>query len=60
MQMKGECIMKDNYDFCNAVVKNYSSEIPIAEKLRIILGAFMATENISKEELKKEVNEILA
>lgn len=51
--------MKDNYDFSNAVVKNYSSEIPIAEKLRIILGAFMATENISKEELKKKVDEIL-
>lgn len=52
--------MKDNYDFNNAVVKNYSSEIPIVEKLRIILEAFMATEKISKEELKKEVDEILA
>ena len=60
MQMKGEGIMKDNYDFSNAVVKNYSSEIPIVEKLRIILEAFMATEKISKEELKKEVDEILA
>ena len=52
--------MKDNYDFSNDVVKNYSNKIPTVEKLRIILGAFMATENISKEELKKEVDEILA
>lgn len=52
--------MKDNYDFKNAVIKDYSNEISDIEKLRIILNAFKATAKISKEELKKEVDAILS
>lgn len=59
MQKKGENIMKDNYDFNNAVIKDYSSEISDIDKLRIILDAFRATTKISKEELKKEVDALL-
>ncbi len=51
--------MKDNYDFNNAVIKDYSSEISDIDKLRIILDAFRATTKISKEELKKEVDALL-
>ena len=54
-----ENIMKDNYDFNNTVIKDYSSEISDIDKLRIILDAFRAATNLSKEELKKEVDELL-
>ena len=59
MQKRGENSMKDNYDFNNAVIKDYSSEISDIDKLRIILDAFRATTKISKEELKKEVDALL-
>lgn len=59
MQKRGENTMKDNYDFNNAVIKDYSSEISDIDKLRIILDAFRATTKISKEELKKEVDALL-
>ena len=52
--------MKDNYDFDNAVVKDYSNEISDIEKLRIILKAFKATTKMSNEEIKHEVDELLA
>lgn len=52
--------MKDNYDFDNAVMKDYSNEISDIEKLRIILEAFRASTKLSKEELKQEVDAILA
>lgn len=52
--------MKDNYDFNNAVIKDYSNEISDIEKLRIILNAFKATTKLSNEELKQEVNAIFA
>ena len=54
MQKRGENTMKDNYDFNNAVIKDYSNEISDNDKLRIILDAFRATTKITKEELKKE------
>ena len=54
-----DSILKDNYDFNNAVIKDYSNEISDIEKLRIILNAFKATAHLSKEELKKEVDAIL-
>lgn len=60
MQMKGENIMKDNYDLKNAVIKDYSNEISDIDKLRIILDAFRANTKLSKEELKKEVDALLA
>ena len=59
MKKKGENIMKDNYDFDNAVIKDYSTEISDIDKLRIILEAFRATTKLSKEELKKEVDVLL-
>lgn len=59
MQKRGENTMKDNYDFNNAVIKDYSSEISDIDKLRIILDAFRATTKISKEELKNEVDALL-
>ena len=59
MQKRGENTMKDNYDFNNAVIKDYSNEISDIDKLRIILDAFRATTKISKEELKKEVDALL-
>ena len=51
--------MKDNYDFDNAVIKDYSNEISDIDKLRIILDAFRAATKLSKEELKKEVDALL-
>lgn len=59
MLKRGENTMKDNYDFNNAVIKDYSNEISDIDKLRIILDAFRATTKISKEELKKEVDALL-
>ena len=59
MKKRGENIMKDNYNFNNAVIKDYSSEISDIDKLRIILDAFRAATNLSKEELKKEVDALL-
>ena len=46
--------MKNNYNFDNSMIKDYSNEISDIEKFKIILNAFKATANISKEELKKE------
>ena len=60
MKERGGNIMKDNYDFDNAVMKDYSNEISDIEKLRIILEAFRASTKLSKEELKQEVDAILA
>ena len=59
MKKRGENIMKDNYDFDNAVIKDYSNEISDIDKLHIILEAFRATTKLSKEELKKEVDAFL-
>ena len=52
--------MKDNYDFDNATIKDYSKEISNIDKLRIILEEFRATTKLSKEELKQEIDAILA
>ena len=60
MLKRGGNIMKDNYDFDNAVIKDYSNEISDIDKLRIILEAFRAETKLSKEELKQEVDAILA
>ena len=60
MKERGGNIMKDNYDFDNAVMKDYSNEISDIEKLRIILEAFRASTKLGKEELKQEVDAILA
>lgn len=56
----GENIMKDDYDFNNAVVKDYSKEIHNIGKLKIMLNAYKATIKIVNEELKKEVDMVLA
>lgn len=58
--MRGGNIMKDNYDFSNAVVKDYSKEISDIDKLKIMLDAYKAAKNITKEELKKEIDLVLA
>lgn len=60
MMMRGGNIMKDNYDFSNAVVKDYSKEISDIDKLKIMLDAYKAAKNITKEELKKEIDLVLA
>ena len=52
--------MKDNYDLKNAVIKDYSSEISDIDKLRIILDAFRVNTKLTKEELKKEIDVLLA
>lgn len=58
--MKGENIMQDNYNFENATMKDYSNEISDIDKLRIMLNAYKAAKNITKEELKKEVDLVLS
>lgn len=58
--MKGEIIMREEYDFSDGVVKNYSDKVTREEKLKAFIECFVAVENVSKEELKKEVDALLA
>ena len=58
--MKGEIIMRDEYDFKDGVEKNYSDKFTREEKLKAMLECFLAAEKIDKEELKKEVDLILS
>lgn len=64
--MKGENtmvnndFMRDEYDFSNGVVKDYSDRFTREEKLKAMLECFLAVEKINKEELKKEVDLVLA
>jgi len=51
--------MREEYDFSNGVVKNYSNKISREEKLKAFIECIIAVENVSKEELRKEVDEIL-
>lgn len=57
--MKGEIIMREEYDFSDGVVKNYSNKITRKEKLKAFIECFIAVEKVSKEELKKEVDALL-
>ena len=52
--------MREEYDFKDAVIKDYSNEITDKDKLKIMLDAFREATNISKEELKREVDLVLA
>ena len=55
-----EIVNRRYEDIKNAVIKDYSNEISDIDKLRIILDAFRANTKLSKEELKKEVDALLA
>ena len=52
--------MREEYDFSGGVVKNYSNKITREEKLKAFIESFIAVEKVSKEELKKEFNALLA
>ena len=58
--MREDDFMRDEYDFSNGVVKNYSDQFTNEEKLKMILEAFMENAKITKDELKKEVDLVLA
>lgn len=51
--------MREEYDFSGGVIKNYSDKITRKEKLKAFIECFIAVEKVSKEELKKEVDELL-
>ena len=57
--MKGEIIMREEYNFSDGIVKNYSDKFTREEKLKAFLECFIAVEKVSKEELKKEVEALL-
>ena len=52
--------MREEYDFSNGTIKNYSDKMTREEKLKAFLDCFIAVEKITKEELKREVDAILA
>lgn len=52
--------MRDEYDFSNGVVKDYSDKFTRGEKLKAMLECFIAVENINKDELRREVDLVLA
>lgn len=52
--------MREEYDFSDGVVKNYSNKMTREEKLKAFMECIIAVEKVSKEELRKEVDEILA
>lgn len=51
--------MREEYDFSNGIVKNYSDKISREEKLKAFIECFIAVEKVSKEELKREVDALL-
>jgi len=57
--MKGEIIMREEYNFLDGTIKNYSDKFTRLEKLKAFLECFIAIEKVSKEELKKEVDALL-
>lgn len=58
--MGNDDYMRDEYDFSDGIVKNYSDKFTREEKLKAMLECFIAVENINKEELRKEVDLVLA
>lgn len=64
--MKGKSIManndflRDEYDFSDGVVKDYSDKFTREEKLKAMLECFIAVEKINKDELRREVDLILS
>ena len=52
--------MREEYDFSICTIKNYSDNMTREEKLKAFLDCFLAVEKMTKEELKKEVDAILA
>lgn len=52
--------MREEYNFTDGIVKNYSDKFTREEKLKAFLECFLVVEKVSKEELKKEVDAILA
>lgn len=51
--------MREEYDFSDGIVKNYSNKMTRKEKLKAFIECFIAVEKVSKEELKKEVDALL-
>ena len=60
MRIMGTENMREEYDFSNGTIKNYSDKMTREEKLKAFLDCFIAVEKITKEELKREVDAILA
>lgn len=51
--------MREEYNFSDGVVKDYSDKFTREEKLKAFIDCFIAVEKVSKEELKKEVDALL-
>ena len=51
--------MREEYNFLDGTIKNYSDKFTRLEKLKAFLECFIAIEKVSKEELKKEVDALL-
>lgn len=58
--MVGDDFMREEYDFSDGVVKDYSDKFTREEKLKAMLECFIAVERISKDELRREVDIVLA
>lgn len=52
--------MREEYDFSDGIVKNYSDKFTREEKLKAMLECFIAVEKINKDELRREVDLVLA
>lgn len=51
--------MREEYNFSDGMIKNYSDKFTREEKLKAFIECFIAVEKVSKEELKKEVDALL-
>ena len=51
--------MREEYNFSDGVVKDYSDKFTREEKLKAFIDCFIAVEKVSKKELKKEVDALL-
>lgn len=51
--------MREEYNFSDGIIKNYSNKFTREEKLKAFIDCFIAVEKVSKEELKKEVDALL-
>lgn len=60
MQVIDDIDMNVDVDWNTAVRNPYINKFTKEEKIKAILDCIIAVENISKEELKKEVDAILA
>ena len=51
--------MREEYNFSDGIIKNYSNKFTREEKLKAFIDCFIAVEKVSKQELKKEMDALL-